>query len=198
MNNKQVAEELDRYAAHFPEDCDAGSALVAVTVDGLTLRFRPSRKALKKVADKFRKNRGPKAAPKQGAVHCHGPRELFKQFCADGETGNAVQLAHLKNLPVIFSAGRENNPNLLVCLSAPVRGYEDFVVGRIYDGDGALQPWEVYHVPSGSSCGSAATSKEASLLKFDAIPVDKLERAVKSAADRGGFQQQALAPYQPD
>jgi len=197
MDNKHVAAELEKYLPHFPADCPAGSELVAVTVGALTLRFLPSRKALKNVINKFRKNRGPRLSKTENVVRHLSPKALFKQFCADGEVENAVQLALLKNIPIIFSAGKKGHPNILLCASFPVENQANFVVGRIYGSEGSLLPWDVYHVPSGMSCGSAATSKEASLLKFDAIPVDKLERAVKSAADRGGFQQQALKQYVP-
>lgn len=194
MINKQIAEELEKYKSLLPEECPANSERMVVTIDGLTLRFLPSREALLSVVNKLRKNKSFKTKT-HSSVSTLSPRALFKQFCEDGETENAINLATLKDLPIIFSAGKKDNPNTLLCVSSAVKNHADFVVGRIYDIDRGLQPWDVYHVPSGMSCSSSGTSKKASIMKFESIPADKLKSAVKSAADRSGFQQQAISEY---
>ena len=194
INNKQIAEELEKYKSLLPEECPANSERMIVTIDGLTLKFLPSQKALMNVVNKLRKNKS-LISKNHTVVSTLGPRALFKQFCADGETENAINLATLKGLPIIFSGGKKDNPNFLLCVSHAVKNHGEFVVGRIYNADGELQPWEVYHVPSGMSCSSKGTSKEASLMTFESIPADKLKSAVKSAADRSGFQQQAFSEY---
>ena len=195
LNNKQIAKELDRYVSLFAESCPDNSENMTINIDGLTIRLKPSQKAIRSMAAKFRRNWPGNNGNVFNTVTTLSPRNLFKQFCADGETENAINLAMLKGIPVIFSAGKKDNPNILLCTSFPIRNHADFVVGRIYASDGKLQPWEVYHVLSGMGCSSSGTSKEASVLKFNSIPADKLESAVKSAADRTGFQQQAISEY---
>ncbi len=92
MINKQIAVELEKYKSLLPDECSVGSELMVVTIDGLTLRFLPSRKALMSVANKLRKNKSLETKT-QSNVSALSPRALFKKFCADGETQNAITLA---------------------------------------------------------------------------------------------------------
>ncbi len=179
MQHKEIAKQLEGMACHFPEDSDEHAEKAVFKFDGLTIRCNSNSKAIRSVAKKYRKSSIKKTNNRRSF-----DQAIFERFCRDGETANAVQYADLFNKPVYFA------PRILI-RSSPVDGYDDFVVARYYDGGGKLEPWNVFHLPTGLSCGSSSKDKAGSLVAFKNIPLEKLQRAVKSFKNECNFQQKA-------
>lgn len=180
MDNKEIAKQLESMVCHFPEDSEQHAEKAVFKFDRLTIRCKPNSKAIHQVAEKYRKYTEIKKPNNKRSFN----QTAFERFCRDGENANAVQYADLFNKPVYFASR-------ILIRSSPVDGYDDFVAARYYNKDGKLQPWNVFHLPTGLSCDSLSKDKAGSLLAFKNIPLEKLQRAVKSFKNECNFQQKA-------
>ena len=170
---KQVADTIEQLAQHIEPSDERFEYKVT---DTFTLRCKSSKPALLALAKRLRKGykRLTLVSPEPLNDKRRYEHGVFERFVRDGEFENAIEYNNLFNRITISTPSGQ--PLVKV---APVPRDERFVVARVYC-DGKLTEWNVYHIDSGMSAGSASTDKVGALLKFNDVSDEQIERAIKS------------------
>lgn len=78
----EIAAMLEREAQHYPECCLYHDEKAVFRYKNLTIRTAPSRPAILKVAEKYRKNKAPQYVrdPDTGQLHAGSPFSMRRAF----------------------------------------------------------------------------------------------------------------------
>ena len=187
---EEIAEVLEEEADWLPDVPDSQERFEK-KFGSFTVRCYPTRQAVGEMAKKFRKKTRFTKKYKLGAPTMSRKYSVdaFEGFVRDGETLNAVNYNMLFDKEVVFSAGRDEKPDLLIINSDVIR--DGFVVGRVVE-KGELLKWDVYHLDTGMACSSQGRYRRNAVEKFERIKEEELQQAIENSKDRFGFQQRAL------
>jgi len=190
MRETEIAEVLEEESDWLPDVPDSEDKFEK-RFGSFAVRCSPTRQAVQEMAKKFRKK--PRFTKKYKLAAHTMKRQYsastYEEFVRDGETLNAVSYNLLFDKDVMFSAGRDKKPNLLIIKGEVVR--EGFVVDRVVENGKPLM-WDVYHLDTGMACSSLSSDKKGAVMKFNRIKEEDLQQAIENSKDRFGFQQRAL------